>query len=77
MEANCKKVREDVIDLVTQFSHGYGFMAVCRRTQSKLQRGYCRALAIFPRVDAVEGNTRPGFLQVSPPKNLGNEETWS
>lgn len=39
VEANCKKVHEDVIDLVTQFSHGYGFMAACRRTQSKLQEG--------------------------------------
>lgn len=60
VEANCKKAHEDMIDLVTQFSHG--FMAALRRTQSKLWRGYCRALSIFPRVDAVEGNLRPGFL---------------
>lgn len=60
MEANCKEVHGDTIDVVTQFSPS--FMAVDRRTQSELQRGYRRALSIFLRVYAVEGNVRPGFL---------------
>lgn len=59
VEANCKKVHEDKNDLVTQFSHS--FMAA-HRTRSKLRRGYCRALSVAPRVGAVEGNIRPGFL---------------
>lgn len=75
-----------MIDLITLFS--YGCVAACRRTQGKVQRGYCGALSIFPRVDAVECNIRPVFLQASALEMLaevhaaltaghqGDEENW-